>query len=180
MEKIIKYFTDEMEQYNFRKKKIEAEINSKKIISGEIKKTIERLNDSVNNTDNVFRANIINSEFNETEVSHLKNQQQEIQCDIETLNAQLAELENKIQLLAELTEYAKKLEIENQKEMPDDINTDNQKNNSIEEIVKELRNISNKLELAMKIQKMDTERSKMEVNLARVKLLFCIEKLSET
>ncbi len=185
MDNIINYFCEEIRDYSVQKKNLENEISSKKFISSEISKTIEKMIASENDTDAIFRANISNKEFHNSEIRTLKNQLEENNKSIlhyenclEEVDKKLDKLNSLLQELKDMNIQVSKLLAEKSKDeehviekMPDEKNP--------ESLVDTLRNISSRMELATKLERVDPERAKMELNLARVKLMFCIDDLEK-
>lgn len=181
MDNIINYFNDEIRECFAQRKNIENEINSKKIICCEINKTIEKLLASENDTDSIFRANISNKEFHNNEITSLKQQLTDINKCIGHFENSLEKIDEKINKLNALLEEARDVDVQlleiNEKEQPmiDEIQDDE----ASENLVDTLKNISCRMELAVKFGRVDYERAKMELNLARVKLMLCIDDLEK-
>lgn len=182
MDNIINYFNDEIRECFVEKNNIENEINSKKIICGEINKTIEKLLASENDTDSIFRANISNKEFHNNEITSLKQQLADLSKSIRHFENSLEKIDEKINKLNTLLEEARDadaqlLEMNEEEDKP--IIEEIQDEETPESLVDILKNISSRMELAVKFGRVDYERAKMELNLARVKLMLCIDDLEK-
>lgn len=186
MDKIINYFTDEIKFYNQKLKDTECDIKSKKIISSEIKKTIDRLS-SKDDALSVFSANESDSAFNNKEIEHLKYQEEKINNDVISLQAEFENINKKILYLNELLNDAKGILADNSDKLDklnniEDIsqNTSNNENKTeIEKVIDDLKNVSNRIDFASKLIKTDSERCKMELGLARMKIMFCMDELND-
>lgn len=190
MERIISYLNQQLTTYMIEKKQLESEFESKKISATEVERTINRLMDKKNDTDAIFRANIANEEFQNNEIQLLNNQLQAIKDNIELINKRIQSYDVKIAELNELLQYTRNISLEYnemknsvvveevvESDEKDDINP--KEDDSSFSLVENLKNISSRIDTALKIEKMDRERAKMELNLARVKLLFCIDDLEK-
>lgn len=187
MDKIINYFVDEIQFYSQKLKEIESDIKSKKIVSSEIKKAIERLS-SNDDAISVFSANESDSKFNNKEIEHLKNQEEKLSNDVICLQSEYESVNNKILTLKELLNDAKDIAIHNY-DKSEEINNKENINNivlqndskkpDIEKVIDDLRNVSNRIDFASKLIRTDCERCKMELGLARMKILFCMDELND-
>lgn len=185
MDNIINYFCEEIRDYSVQKENLENEISSKKFVSSEIGKTIEKMIASENDTDAIFRANISNREFHNSEIKTLKIQLEENNKSILHYETCLEEVQKKLDRLNALLQESKDANTQTSKLLAEKSKNEE---NVIEEIPNEkeseslvdtLRNISSRMELATKLERVDRERAKMELNLARVKLMFCIDDLEK-
>lgn len=182
MEKIINYFLEEIQNYTVKKTHLENELNSKKIVSAQIAKKIDEMVAAENDTDNIFRASMSNLEFHNNEILLLKQQLDDNNHKIVHYENSLNILLEKIDKIYELLEEARNVNIEIP-EFPAEeaaaLSENSPEKESPENLVDTLRNISSRMELAVKLGRIDKERAKMELNLARVKLMFCIEDLEK-
>lgn len=176
MDTIIEYFKNEINNYNGQIKKLEEQMNSKKIVSQNIEKAINKLIDDNNSTFHIFNVSGSNSEFTNSEVAHLKEQHTSINDEIENLLHQKENFESKLNLLHILLDSARKISFELNEPKKD---VEYMNINVISAVLEDLRNASFRIEAATKISIQDYERCKMEIGLARMKILLCIDELSK-
>ena len=187
MEKIIAYFNQQLSNCMVEKKQLESELERKKISSMEISRTMNKLIDMENDTDAIFRANISGAEFRNNEVSLLNSQIKNIKNEIDCIESKIQKVEETIFQLNELFVRARNFSFEYE-EMKNSLAVEEMEPITAEtepaeecsdNLIENLRNISSRIDTALKFEKMDRERAKMELNLARVKLLFCIDDLEK-